>query len=1086
MLTASPGYGQGKEQQRISLDYSKASLATLFEAIEKKAGLVIMYENTDMMKQEDVQAVFRNRKVAEVMDRILQNKNLKWSILGRVIRVERRNDVKNDAAEPGVPAYQPVPPVRIYITSLEGQALAGASVINRKTNKSGITDAKGMLDLEVSAGDVLVVSYVGYATREITVKDVSPSLRFSLQVSDSKLDEIQVIAYGTTSRRLNTGAVTTVKAADIEKQPVGNPIIALSGRVPGLSIQQTTGVPGAAVRFNIRGLNSISGANDPFIIIDGVPFNSTNINMSQGNTMGAFGGASALNSINTADIESIEVLKDADATAIYGSRGANGVILITTKKGKSGKTGLNVNIYQGIGKVSRKLDLLDTRRYLDMRYEAFANDGVDWRAANVTANDLKLWDTTRYTDWQDVLVGGTAKYTSAQVGLSGGNQHTQFTLNGSYWKETSVFPGEFRDWKLSGRFGVNHRSANDRLRVDFSTIYTYDNNLIPSFNPFTDALSLPPNAPALYKEDGSINWEGGTFYNPIAYTLGTTQSLKSYNLNSSALFSYRLFKSVWLKANTGYSKADFNTVSLTPKSAVNPFFYYPTSNKGNYATIQNTGWNAEPYLEYETKLYQGKLSVMLGSTFQEQVRTTNSISASDFLDDKLMNNPASAKNVTVSPTGIVKYRYNAVFGRLNYNFQNKYIANLTMRRDGSSRFGPGRQFGNFGAVGLAWIFSEEGFAKRFAPVLSYGKLRASYGITGSDAIGDYAFLSTYSVSATASADRVALKPDRLYNPDYGWESNKKMDIELELGFLENRLMLSVNYYRNRSSNQLVGIPMPAMTGFTSINSNLPATVQNTGLELTLNTVNIRNENFSWNTSFNLTVPRNKLVAYPNLALSTYATSYVVGYPLSLEMLYDYVGVNSLTGVNVYRDRNGKDTSFITSFFFTQADRTILVNTGPRFYGGISNELQYRNFRLDIQLVYSRRTRNNDIAVLPGVAGRENNITAYVFNNSWRNPGEEALFPKFTQSTTSPAYRSRTSSSSEAYFTDTYYLRLNNLSLSWTLPQEWQRKLHASNARVYLLGQNLLTFTNFKGVDPETGTTSMPLMRVMTAGVQFNL
>ncbi|UYQ90967.1 SusC/RagA family TonB-linked outer membrane protein [Chitinophaga horti] len=1079
MFTAAMAVSGKPSAQTITYTGKNVPLKQVFTAIEKQTGFLVFASRDVLADATTVSIAVKNMPLQTFLDEVLKNQPLRARMEGKTIFLSRKATASTSPAPPQAS------PLRVRVMGATGNALSGATIFNKRTKNSGITNAEGIADIKANAGDVLLISFVGYVTQEVTVKDATAPLYISLNASNSKLDEVQIIAYGTTSKRLNTGAVTTVKAEDIEKQPVSNPIIALAGRVPGLAIQQTTGAPGAAVRFNIRGVNSISGVNDPFIIIDGVPFSSTNISMNRGSTLGAFGGASPLDAINPADIASIEVLKDADATAIYGSRGANGVILITTKKGKSGKTGLNVNVYHGLGKVGKQMEMLSTRQYLDMRYEAFANDGVDWRSPSVIANDLKTWDTTRYTNWQDMIVGGTAKYTSAQVGVSGGNQQTQYSLTGNYWKETTVYPGSFYNKKLSGRAGINHRSADDRLRMEFSTFYTYNDNYFPSFNPYNDALYIAPHAPAVYNADGSFNWENGSFRNPLA-NLKNTQSITSYNLNSSLLLSYRLLKGLSAKANIGYNKVDYHTSTLNPQAGLDPFNADPTNNSAHYADLANTGWNAEPYLDYQASLLGGKLNAMLGTTFQAQSRTNSGVDGFNFLDDALMNNPASAQERVVAPTTIAKYRYNAVFGRLNYNYQDKYIANLTMRRDGSSRFGPGRQFGNFGAVGLAWIFSEEKFMQPFSGILSYGKLRGSYGITGSDAIGDYAYLSTYSVATNATAGRVALRPDRLFNPDYGWESNQKTDIELELGFIDNRIMLSANYYRNRSSNQLVGIPMPAMTGFTSINSNLPATVQNTGVELSLNTVNIKRKDFTWSTSMNMSLPKNKLVAYPNLALSSHATSYIVGKPLQLSMLYNLVGVNPATGVNIYRDANGKDTSFINSMFFTRADRTVLLNTGPRIYGGLTNEFQYKNFHFDFLVIYNWKIRNNDIATMTGVPGLANNIPLYVYENAWRKEGDHAKFQKFTQRTTSPAYRSAPSSSSSAYFSEVFFLRLNNLSFSYTLPEAWQKKIHTSNCRVYLQGQNLFTISDFKGVDPETGTTSMPLMRIMTAGIQFNL
>lgn len=1080
LLATSLSVGANVAGQTVNFSAKKVELKKIFDAIEKQTGYFV-FASKDLLKiSKPVTIDATNMPLIAFVNEILKDQPLKARFDGKTIFLSR----KPLPAAPEVPSLQQLPPLRLRVTNATGGSLSGATVINKKTKKSVATDGQGKAELAGNTGDVLVISYIGHVTQEVTVGDLSRELQVILQASDSKLDEIQIIAYGTTSKRLNTGAVNTVKAEDIEKQPVSNPIIALAGRVPGLTIQQTTGAAGAAVRFNIRGQNSLSGANDPFIIVDGVPFNNTNLSLNTGNTLGAFGGASPLNAINPADIERMEVLKDADATAIYGSRGANGVILITTKKGKSGKTGFNVNVYHGIGQLSRKMKMLTTRQYLDMRYEAFANDGVNWRNSNITANDLKVWDTTRYTNWIDELAGETAQYTSAQIGLSGGNQYTQFTLNGSYWKETTVHPGPFHNSKYSGRFGVNHRSADDRFRIDFSTFYTYNENLLPAYNPYTNAISLAPNAPALYNQDGNLNWENGTLNNPLASML-VTQHIKSHNLTASGLISYRLWKGLWIKANIGYSKVDFNTVQKNPKRSQNPANFFPTSHIGRYNTNDNMSWNAEPYLEYQERIGPGKLSALLGITFQAQSKKTTGITSSDFLEDVLMDNPAAGTTVSVQPSTDLQYRYNAVYGRLNYNVEDKYIANLTMRRDGSSRFGPGRQFGNFGAIGLVWIFSEEKFTQFLSGILSYGKLRTSYGITGSDAIGDYGFLSTYSLATNASAGRVALKPDRLYNPDFGWETNKKADVELELGFLNDRIMVAANYYRNRSSNQLVGIPMPALTGFTSINANLPATVENTGFEFSLNTVNIKSKDFTWSTSFNLSLPRNKLIDYPNLASSTHATSYAIGYSLQVSMLYNQVGVDPLTGLNVYRGANGKDTSFITSQFFTRADRTSYIDASPRVYGGMTNEFQYKNFSLDFQLLFSRKYRNNDIASMNGVPGGQYNIPEYVFNNSWRKLGDHTLFQKFTQSVSSPAYRSAIYSNTDAYFSDVYYVRLNNLFVSYRLPEKWQKRVHTNSARIYLQGQNLFSLSNFKGVDPETATTSMPLMRVLTAGVQFN-
>lgn len=1069
-VSASAGFGQ-----EITLNEKNASLIEVFASIKRQTGYTVFYKWEHIKEAKPVTVNLSSVSLERALSSILKDQNLDFSIDEQtiVLRKTAKNvvdPVKDFFLEEEATQRQ----IRGTVTDTSGVRLGGATVRVKDTDIETITDEYGNFVLNgVSEDAVLQIRMLGFETQEMSVAG-RELIQIVLKVSLSPLDEVQVIAYGTSTKRLNTGSVGTVKSEDIEKQPVGNVLNALKGAIPGLDVRQSTGAAGAAVRINIRGRNSLSGDNEPFILVDGVPMSVVNF----GNTFGGLGGYSALNTINPSDIESLEVLKDADATAIYGSRGSNGVILITTKKGKAGKTEIGGNLSRGIGMINTKMEMLHTREYLDMRYEAYANDGVDWRAGTVSAPDLKLWDTTRYTDWQDVLIGGTAQFTNAQLSLSGGNPFTSFSFSGSHWKETTVYPGDFANNRFSGRFSFNHRSSDNRLRFTLTTLYGYDLNEYPTAN-VLDAYRLPPNAPKLYTSDGLLNWEGGSWENPLAFLYKTSET-KTHNLNTNAQLSYRIFKDLWVNADLGYGRIENDLTKLEPRSSINPFASRVES-EATFINSRGGSWSIEPYLEYEQKIWRGKLSALLGTTFQERTNTSSGVHGRNFTDDALLRNPAAAETITNTSSNIL-YRYNAVFGRLNYNLIDRYILNLTGRRDGSSRFGPGRQFGNFGAVGAAWIFSEEGFVKKSLPFLSFGKLRASYGTTGSDAIGDYSYLPTYSVVYVGKG----LVPGGLYNPVYAWESNTKFDAAIELGFKNDDIILTANYYNNRSSNQLVGIPMPAQVGFSSLHGNLNATVQNTGWEFSMNTLTIKRRDFLWRTTANFTIPKNKLIEYPNLETSTHATSYAIGHSLSLSKTYDFVGVSPQTGLNVYRDHNGKDTSFMSNYFFNEADKVVMINTVPHYYGGLTNSFEYKGITLDFTFQYSKRTRSNDIATLNGsVPGRANNIPLYVFENSWRKPGDIALFQKFTQATNTPAYRSRTTSDSEAYYMDVMLLRLNNVALSWKLPASLQDKLHAQSARVYVLAQNVLTFTNFKGVDPEVATTGLPLIRVITAGVQIS-
>jgi TonB-dependent starch-binding outer membrane protein SusC len=413
---------------------------------------------------------------------------------------------------------------------------------------------------------------------------------------------------------------------------------------------------------------------------------------------------------------------------------------------------------------------------------------------------------------------------------------------------------------------------------------------------------------------------------------------------------------------------------------------------------------------------------------------------------------------------------------------------VNARRDGSSRFGPGKQFGNFGSAGMAWIFSDEPAIKKAMPAFfSFGKLRLSYGITGSDAIGNYQYLSLFSVRGTLgnfNPPYTVLQPDRLFNPDFAWETNRKADVELTLGFLNDRITATANYYNNRSGNQLTGRPLPRMTGFANVNGNLNATVQNSGLELQLNTEIVKSRDFSWNSNFNFTIPRNKLVSYPDLENSTNRRVLVIGQPISIRRVYDHAGVNPQTGVNVYRTFDGKDTSVMSGSGLGLVNQHLTMDLTPKYYGGWNNNFRYKGWSLSVMMRYDYRTRTDGFTGTPGF---DVNIPQYVYNNSWRRPGDAALFQKFTQNVNSPAYLARAHSSVDAYYKDTWYVSLNNLSLSYALPGSLLKKLHFSSCRFYVNAQNLFVLSNFNGADATTlGANSMPRLRVVTAGVHLNL
>jgi TonB-linked SusC/RagA family outer membrane protein len=984
----------------------------------------------------------------------------------------------------------------------EGKPLLGATVKVKGTGKSVSTNAKGEFYLEkLDEGEILVVSFVGYLSKEVIASKELENI--TLELNDSKLDEVQVIAYGTTTRRLSTGNVSTVKAEDIEKQPVNNPLLAVTGRVPGLFITQSTGLPGTGVTVRIQGTNSIGKGNDPFYVIDGVPYSSQvlpTVGIVLGSSGGEYQGArvgkgNPLNFINPADIESIEVLKDADATAIYGSRAANGAILITTKKASTGQTAVNVTFQTGVGDVHKKMKLLNTQQYLEMRKEAYMNDGLPLPTPNLPVNqknssnyDLTVWDTTRYTDWQKELIGGNASYTDLQTSISGGNQLTTFRINGGYHRETTVFPGNFSDVKGSLGVNINHSSTNQKFKLDFSGNYLQDNNQLPNRDLTSNALITVPNAPALYSPNGQLNWERiskgtdsvSTWINPLSYLKAIYQN-ETYNLVGNLSLSYRIISGLEAKISLGYTNTSTSEIVPFPSTVYAP----ERRSTQERATLFGNGriktWIAEPQLNYHIQFNKSSIGVLVGSTIQENMNNLQQLYASGFNSDLVLKDINAASSVSVGQTLLSNYKYTALFGRITYNLSDKYIVNLTARRDGSSRFGNNNRFHNFGAIGAAWLFSQENFIKNHITFLSFGKLRASYGTSGNDQIGDYQFLSLYEpVSYSNQYQGVTgLRSKGLTNPYIQWEQTKKLQTGIDVGFIKDHILVNINYYYNTSANQLLFYSLPIATGFTGIYKNFPATVMNSGWEISLNTVNIQKKDLDWSTNFNITIPKNKLKAFPDLASSNYADQLVIGKPLSIFKQFKFAGVNSETGEYQYLGADGVLTN--SPIFIT--DQTVLFNPDPKWYGGIQNSVSFNGFVLDVFFQFVKQeARNNNFGLTSSVGRGTANQNVDVLDR-WQKPGDHAHVQKFS----SLVNFSIDPTSSDAGITDASYIRLKNLSLSWNLPSTWLKTSHLTRARIFIQGQNLLTFTKYKGLDPESlSISSLPPLRVWTFGVQVTL
>lgn len=885
------------------------------------------------------------------------------------------------------------------------------------------------------------------------------------------LDETVIIGYGTTTQRFNTGNVTTVKGDFIAGQSGANVLMALQGRVPGMLITQTGGVSGMAMKVQLRGQNSLVNGTQPFFIIDGIPYNPV---LTGGLGSQIWGDkASAFNFINAEDVESIEVLKDADATAIYGSRGANGVVLITTRKGQAGKTQLTVKVSRGFGQTARKVKLLNTQQYIAMRREAFKNDGVTPTERN--APDLLKWDTSRYTDWQKELTGGTASITNVQASVSGGNKSIQYLLSGHYRKETTVFPGKFGDTRGGVHFSTSGSSVDQRFKATFSGSFMADKTSLPGLD-FTSQIMLPPNAPPVYLEDGSLNY---SWVNPYIALVGPLFDADVKNVLGNAALQYRLLPGLVLKTTMGYNWLTGKSQTILPIA-----MYEPAVRNNKTGSLHKYDYEAisriiEPQLSLTHQMGALRLEMVVGGTIQGYNETRENINGNGFKDDLLIRNIRYADSVYGKMEG-ASYRYAALFGRTGLNWKNRYLLNLSVRRDGSSRFGPRKQFATFAAAGAGWIFSEEPFMCHLRRVLSFGKLRMSYGTTGNDQIGDYQYLDEYSDVSGAYQGVIGLQSSRLFNADFAWELTRKSEAGLELGFLKDKILFSASHFIYRSSNQLVSYPLPDITGAGSIIGNLPAVIRNAGWEFVLSTRQIRKDKLEWASSFNISFGRNKLVRYPDpTILIPGTTGFVKGEPLSQRYVATAMGVDPAAGMYLFADADHHPVPE------EKAAESLSVNSYPVFFGGWQNSLRIGRFQLEVLLQFTKQVGINTTFDPSFMPGYQQNQYAVVLSR-WQKPGDITDRQRYTQSGSLRAGYKKAMNSDLGY-EDASFVRCRYLEAAWLLPKKMQHNLRLHDSRLYVQAQNLFTLTNYKGLDPETQSrTAIPPLRVLSAGLKISL
>jgi TonB-linked SusC/RagA family outer membrane protein len=1062
--------------QRITINAKNTALEKVLKDIRQQSGYDFLFSEALISSSKPISIAVKNATIEEVLEKCFDNQPIVYKIENKTVLLKE----KAPSVLEKISSYFNSITISGTVNGSDGSPLAGATVTIKGGKRSTSTGNWGQFTMkDVPEDAILQISFMGYVTKEVKANTDLYGLK--LELSTSKLDEIQVMAYGTTSKRLSTGNITTITSKELENQPVQNPLLALQGRVAGMIVTPANGYASSSVKIEIRGRKTISPdfVSDPLYIIDGVPLNNLDLGSASSYSTGSAGvvqsgfsmpgGQSPFYNLNSKDIESIEVLKDGDATAIYGSRAANGVILVTTKKGKPGDTKFAANLDQGFSTVTQRWNMLNTQQYLEVRREAFKNDNITPTAAN--APDLVLWDPNKYTDWQKQLWGKVGKQTNASMSLSGGDLQTQFRLSGNYGKQTEILSSKGSNQRGSLSLNLGHSTKDRKFRADLNGIYSYSaiNTIIsPSL------VTLAPNAPDIYDENGVLNfapWRaaGPNIIFPFS-GLSDPYFSNTHMITSNLRLSYQVLENLSVSSNFGYNSS--NNVNKYQGLVANQDPLGNPRGSAFYGTTGNYNWLIEPQVDYKVKLFGGELTALLGGSIQKTATNAFGIYGFNYESDDFIETLSMAPYSIITQNQGV-YRYAAVFGRIKYNWGDKYIVNINGRRDGSSRFGPGNQFGNFGSIGAAWVASKEDWAKKVIPsFISFVQLRGSYGLTGSDGIGDYKYLSRWSSGHQENVPLPEYDGEKplislqAVNANYKWQVNKKMEVALSLGFLEDRINLESVIYRERNGNQLTKYPTPIYTGFKDVVANWPALVENGGWEFTLNAKVINGNAFNWTLTFNGSRNYNKLRDYPDIEHSPYVNTLQIGKSLNTKYVFHYTGVDPLSGAYTFEDYN-KD-GYVKIIGNSSPgkgfdDQYVELDLTPKFSGGLGSRFNYKNFGFDCFFDFRNQIGIDPNFISGTSVGSFGNQPADMIGNYWKKPGDNA---KYAKPSTITDIGSNNYASSDAIYKNSSYIRLSNVAFSYALGQKVAKKLGAESVRFYMNAQNIFVISKAAGIDPE--------------------
>ena len=1121
----------GAEGNAQSITYSgeNVSLKKVFSEIRKQSGYAVFYNYRVLEDAGKVTINVREATIEETLDKALTGKGLDYTIEEKTIVISKKPRLSGQGAAV-MPETAPVeiPPVTIRgkITDGQGNVLPGASVSVKGTNKTTIADGEGVFTIEVNTGDRLEISFVGFETREVVVGNAA-ALQVTLKAVNAGLNEVVVVGYGTQLKKELTGSIASVKASDFQNIVSNNSLSSIAGLMPGIQITQANGRPGNNPVVRVRGSGSISASNTPLIVVDGLPLEST----------------ADFNLINPDDIETIDVLKDAASAAIYGSRGGNGVIMVTTKKGKQGTASVSLDYATSVQQVAKYIDMMDKDENIDYVKETANQEwiraGGDPSVPNGSRSIPGNSNNSRFnypsilndpsslpnTNWQKEIFRN-APANNVQLSVRGGGDKMLYYITGNYFGQDGIIRGsDFKRYSLRANIDVSP-IRNVKVGLNFSPSYSKE-NIMPTDGDFNNminnALALPPWLDPI-RSDGYYGQIQGYpelmnngfpayFPTPIQYfrdpkyrnsaevarLIGGTSvelsPLNGLNFHSGLNFDW---KSNWTNFYKPSTISSGSYAVLTP-SFPNP---NPVQIQSNHSELRGINYTWDNILTYRTKIGKDQLLTLLGGySVQKFTGESNSVNGQNGSFSNDLVQYVSGASVINGNASKQEWSLISYFGRINYSYHDKYLLAASVRRDGSSRFSPNNKYAIFPAVSAAWVLSEESFLQN-SRVISNLKLRGSYGLTGNFNIGNYAFISLLTndnyVFGGGTGNLVSgLAPGNLNNNDLSWEVNSQIDAGLELGLLNEAISMNIDWYKRRTKDLLFSRKVPSITGFTSYLGNI-GDIENTGMEAAVN-VKAVDKTLKLNFGVNITLNRNKVMKlgennapiFTNILSGTIKTE--VGSPFGNFFGYKVVGVFKDDADMPTNPHWGSGGSVPGDFKYLDAnkdgkidenDRIVLGNNQPDVTYGFTGKIAYKHF--DLNFIFQGVQGNTALFLTK----RYNGVNSAIYNgfsyivNRWKSPSEPGD-GKVQRVYTNSANTGGNANLNSTWLYDASYLRLRNLTIGYNIPKKVTDKVRLNSGRIYVSGQNIFTITKYIGYNPEVSNEKGG-EDPMVAGVDFGV